>query len=347
VLRIGMDVTPAITGSTGIARYVTEVSDGLGAGAVVQRFAIGRGVIPAPSGTRHLRLPLRVVDRLWTSVGRPRLDTVLRHLTSVHASGPVLPPARCPVVAVVHDLAPLLHPELHPPRDVEQLRRYLRQLDRAAAVITVSATTADRLVGLCAPPIPVHVVPNGLSQLPPPVSPPLAGRPYVLAIGAPVPRKGFDALLRAVARLDDRDLAVAIVGPPGPDDAPLQDLAAQLGLDGRFHRAGPASLAELAGWYSSAAVVAAPSIDEGFGLPVIEALSLGTPVIASDIAAFREVSDGHARLVPVGDVAALAEAIADAVSRPSRDAEGMAHARQYSWSACTDRTLAVHRLVSA
>ena len=148
----------------------------------------------------------------------------MRGLTSVHASGPLLPPARCPVVAVVHDVAPLLHPDLHPPRDVDQLQRYVDQLYRASAIIAVSATTADRLVAL-ARPVRARARRGERSQrLPPPEAPVLVGRPYVLAIGAPVPRKGFDALLRAMARLDDPDLTVAIVGPPGPEDDRLRAL---------------------------------------------------------------------------------------------------------------------------
>ena len=347
MLRIGIDVTAAVTGSTGIARYVTEVARRLDHEVGVVRFAIGRGVHPPPPGTRHLRLPLRAFDRLWSTVDRPPVEALVGDLTSLHASGPLLPPSRRPTVAVVHDLAPLLHPELHPARDVGQLQRYVARLRRADAVIAVSGATGERIADTGVSAERIHVVPNGLTELPPPVAPPLAGRRFVLAVGAPVPRKGFDDLLRAVARLDDPELRVAIVGPTGPEDDELVRLAGALGIGDRVHRAGPVSLAELAGWYCTASVVAVPSIDEGFGLPVIEALSVGTPVVASDIGAFREVAGGHAQLVPVGDLDALAAALEAAAAGPRDDPAAVAHARRFSWDACAADTLAVHRLVAS
>jgi glycosyltransferase involved in cell wall biosynthesis len=352
VLRIGVDVTAAVTGRTGIARYVTEVADGLAqSGIDVARFAIGRGPHRAPPGTRHVRVPLRLVDQAWTRWQRPAIDRIVRGLDSVHASGPLLPPATTPLVAVVQDVAPLDHPTLHPARDVDQLRRYVADLDRADAVITISGATGTRLLEAGVAPDRLHVVPIGLSELPPPVRSPLAGRRYVLAVGAPVPRKGLDTVLRAVGRLADDDVAVALVGPPGSEDDALASLAASLGLGDRVHRAGPVTEAELAGWYADAAVLAAPSVDEGFGLTVIEALSLGIPVVVSDIPAFREVTGGHARFVPVGDVEALADALADALDEPTGPdgqlERATAHARGYTWAACAEATLAVHRLVAS
>ncbi|MBA2281414.1 MAG: glycosyltransferase family 4 protein [Acidimicrobiia bacterium] len=348
--RIAIDVTAAITGRTGIARYVLALADAIEAlpeAPTVARFAVGRALVEVPERTRHFPVPLRVVDRAWRAVAHPRVERITGLVDSVHASGPNLVPARAPVVAVVYDLAALDHPALHPARDVRQLRRYVEHLARADAVMAISATTADRLVASGVAPGRVHVAPIGRSPFPTAVDPPLAGRRYVLAVGAPVPRKGFDVLLRALARVDDPDLGLALIGPPGPEDDALAELAAALQLTDRVHRAGPVTEAELAGWYQHALVLAAPSVDEGFGLPLVEALALGTPVVATDIAVFREVTGRHALLVPLGDVDALAAALAEAADRPpsvvAQVALGTAHVAQYTWAACAAATVAVHR----
>ncbi len=350
--RIALDATATITGSTGIARYVHELSTALSQLAdapTIVPFALGRAAVPPVDGTRHVPVPLRAIDLVWRAARHPRVERLTGPVTSLHAAGPVLPPAGSPVVAVVHDLAPLDHPELHPRRDVEQLRRYVQALDRADAVIAVSRATADRLVAEGVDPAVVHVVPNGRTPLPEPGPSPLPGRRYVLAVGAPVPRKAYDVLLRAAALLAERDLTVAVVGPPGPSDDGLRALARELDLGHRYHRCGPVTDAELSSWYHHAAALAAPSVDEGFGLTLVEALAAGTPVVATDLPVFREVTGGHGTFVPVNDVDGLAAAIdgtiRDAGSTPARE-RGRDHVARYRWDACAAGTLAVHREVA-
>jgi glycosyltransferase involved in cell wall biosynthesis len=173
----------------------------------------------------------------------------------------------------------------------------------------------------------------------------------VLAVGAPVPRKGYALLLRAIARPSLRDVSLVVVGPPGTEDTNLASLAHELGVTERYVRAGEVSEARLAGWYAGAAALAAPSVDEGFGLPLVEAQSLGVPVVASDIAAHREVTAGTAALVPVGALDPLVEALVAAVDRDASVAAvvaaGRRNAARYTWKACAEATLAVHRLVTA
>lgn len=345
---IALDVTPAMTGRTGIARYVTELSAAMAAeGVDVRAFALGRPVLGVPPGARHLPVPLRVVDAVWRVGRRPRIERLVGPVSSVHASGPVLVPARAPVIGVVYDLAALDHPGLHPARDVHQLRRYVAALGRAAAVVAISGATASRLAALGVPADRLHAIPIGRTPFPPPVSPPLAAGSYVLAVGAPVARKGFDVAVRAMVAVPD--LRLAIVGHAGVEDERLTALAASVGVGDRLHRATDADDAALAGWYRDAAAVVVPSMEEGFGLPVIEAQAAGVPVVASDIEVFREVSGGHATLVPVGDHEALAGAVAESVAGgPSvrqRVEQGVANAQRFTWQACARATLAVHRAV--
>lgn len=349
-MRVALDMTPSITGATGIARYVEALARALGQrdDVEVAPFVVGRGAYPVPAGVRHLRVPLRVVGRSWRYGGPPTVERLVGRVDSTHASGTVLPSGRAPIVAVMFDVAGLDHPDLHPRRDVRQMEAYVRALPRAAAVVTISQATADALLGRGVPQELLHVIPLGASDLPPPLGPDWQ-RPYVLAVGAPVPRKSYDDLLRAVALLGRDDLTVVIVGPVGTEDPALERLAAELGLGDRYHRTGPVDDAHLAGWYGSAAAVAAPSVEEGFGLPILEAQRAGAPVVASDIAAHREVADGGATLVPVGAVQALAEAVEAAVAGGPSVAlavqRGRENAALYTWEACAEATLAVHRSV--
>lgn len=350
-ITVGIDVTSRITGATGIARYLDGLIAALGHhdDVILAPFAVGRGTYPIPAGVRHLRAPLRLVARSWRHGGPPTVERLVGSVDTVHASGSVLPTSRQPAIAVVHDLAGLDHPELHPPRDVAQLLAYVAALPRAAAVAAVSQATADALEARGVPHELLHVIPNGTPELPAPHDPGWT-RPYVLAVGAPVPRKGYDDLIRAVARLGKTDLTLVIVGPAGSEDPNLDQLAGTLGLGDRYHRAGRVDDALLAGWYQGAAALVAPSIDEGFGLPVLEAQRSGTPVVASDIAAHREISGAAATLVPARDANALAEAIEGAIARGAAIEEAVARGRhnaaRYTWDACAAATAAVHRSVA-
>ncbi len=350
-MTIGFDVTSTIAGATGVARYVREVATALEAlptPPVIRRFAVGRAVVDGGGDAHRFRVPLRLVARSWGVGGPPSVERMVGPVDTVHAAGPVLPTTRRPTVAVVHDVAALDHPEMHPRRSVAQLRRYLAGLDRVAAVVTGTQATADR-VSAMAPGATIHITPYGRTPLPAPDVPPLAGRPYVLAVGAPIPRKGYDDLLRAVARLDQPELQVALVGPEGSEDAALAELAGVLGLAERVHRVQAVSDAQLAGWYAAATIVAVPSIEEGFSLPVIEAQAQGVLVVASDIPVHREVAGSAAVLVAALDVPGLAEALeAGLGGDPALAAvasAGPANAARFTWEGCAAATAAVHQAV--
>jgi glycosyltransferase involved in cell wall biosynthesis len=350
-LTIGVDVTPTINGATGIARYVRELGralDGLPDAPVRRSFAVGRAQLPADAGVRHCRIPLRVLERSWARGGPPSVERLVGAVDTVHASGPALPSARAPIVAVVHDLAPIDHPDLHPARSVGQLRRYLAGLRRAAAVVVVSQATADRLDAEV-PGLAIHVTPNGVTPLPAPEIPPLAGRPYVLAVGTPVPRKAFHRLVAALPDLGP-EVGLVVVGAPGPTDTLLDELAAGHGVADRYHRVTAATDAELAGWYDAAAVVAVPSLEEGFSLPVVEAQRRGVPVVASDLPVHREVGGTAAAFVRGDDGGTWAEALREALlggaSVDGRVAAGRVNADRFDWRRAAAATLAVHRGVA-
>jgi glycosyltransferase involved in cell wall biosynthesis len=166
-------------------------------------------------------------------------------------------------------------------------------------------------------------------------------------VGTLEPRKGHDLLLRAVAEDGFDDLAIVFAGPPAGRDAELRSLAQELGLADRLTILGRVDDAVLAGLYARAQVFCMPSLGEGFGLPVLEALAAGTPVVASDLPAIREVAGDAAVLVAPGDVAALAAGLGSAVSDgPLRERlcrRGRDRAATFTWEATAEATVRAYR----
>ena len=354
-LRVAFDVTPVISGRTGIARYVTQVGEALERTDVeLRRFAIGRSAFPAPLSTRRLPVPAKVVYGWWRALPWPPVERLFRGEGDpqlVHATGPLTPATRLPLVVTVHDIAAVRHPELHPARHVRQQRSQLGTLNRAAAILTVSQATADDLAAFGVAPERLVVAPLGISPLPPPAPvPDLDGRaPYLLTVGETAARKGYGVLLAALARLDP-GIELVMAGPPAGDEQRLTSLAAQLGIANRLRRLGPVSDAALAGLYRGALALCFPSIAEGFGLPLLEAMVSGTPIIASDIPPSRELA-GPAAIYVANDAAGWADAIAVVASddslRRRLAAAGRERGPSFTWERTAARTEDAYRLALA
>jgi glycosyltransferase involved in cell wall biosynthesis len=220
-------------------------------------------------------------------------------------------------------------------------------LTRAAAVIAVSQSTADALFELGVDRQRVHVAPNGLSGLPDPVEPPIPPGPFVLVVGTLEPRKGHDVLLRAAARHPTDDFRLVFAGADSGRSADIHALAAQLGVADRLILLGRVDDARLAGLYRDATLLCLPSLAEGFGLPVLEAMAFGLPVLASDLPAIREVTGGAAVLAPPGDVEGLAEAMSrllgDQRLRSRLSELGPPRASLFSWEAAAEATVHAYR----
>ncbi len=169
---------------------------------------------------------------------------------------------------------------------------------------------------------------------------------YLAFVGTLEPRKGLDALLRALAT--EGSARLVVVGPSGWGDVSVTDLVAKTGIDpSRVLALGRLDDADLASVLSAATALVVPSIDEGFGLPVLEAMSLGVPVIHSVAPALLEVAGGHGIAVDVHSARGtidLAEAItglSDAQLRRDLASRGRARAAQFSWAASAERLAAI------
>lgn len=347
-LRVAFDVTPAIAGRTGVARYVNQLAAALERqGTELRRFAVGRVSFPPPPGTRRLAIPARWMVPWWRAVPWPSAERLAGGADLVHATGLLIPPTRRPLVVTVHDIAAVLHPHLHPSRDVRQMQTQLAALERAAAVLAVSEATARDLMALGVAPERLVVAPLGVTPLP--QAEPVSGLPsrYVLTVGETSPRKGYDVLLHALSRLE-QDVSLVMAGPPAGDEQRLRSLAATLGVSTRLTRLGAVTDAALAGLYRGAVALCFPSIAEGFGLPVLEAMAMGLPLVARDIPVVRELAGAGALYVQGDGADAWAQAIdtlvRDAALRERLAATAATRAASYSWERTATATVEAYQL---
>jgi glycosyltransferase involved in cell wall biosynthesis len=366
-MRVGLDATPLLGSPTGVGRYVAGLAGGLAARAEVEEITLvpfswrGTAGLPAvaPTGLRircgRRRAPARLLQAAWARVPWPPVEWLAGRVDVFHATNYVAPPARRAAgVVTVHDLTYLRFPDMVTAATARYERLVPRALARGAIVCTPTAAVAaevaetyrlapERLVVT-----PLGVEPAWRSATPPdPAWLAARGLPerYLLFVGSREPRKNLPTLLAAYREL--RSVLpdappLVLVGPPGWGAA--LDLA---GLPaGAVLTPGYLPAAELVGVVAGAALLAFPSWYEGFGLPALEALACGTPVVAADLPALREVLGGQAELVPPGEVAALADALArvlkDPGGEPARVAR-RARAARFTWEACAGATLDAYR----
>jgi glycosyltransferase involved in cell wall biosynthesis len=365
-MRIAIDARLWAEPRSGIGRYTRSLTESLLRLAPEERWIlyVDRPPGPTPAGVevRCLPWPQRLVWSLWHA---PR-DLRRRPVDVFHGVTGFELPGRGPwaLVTTVHDLVPWRLPHLVPPRHRWAVRGLLGgALRRAARVIAVSETTrAELLARYRLPPGRVVVVPEAAAPHFVPPSPPAVAatrarygldRPYVLFVGFLEPKKNLGVLLEAVVRLQRAGLwgetELVVVGAPGWGPDPAQRAHA-LGLDDAVRFVGPAPDADLPALYGGALAFAFPSLWEGFGLPALEAMAAGAPVVASNRGALPEVTAGAALLVepePAPFTEALGRLLAEPALRERLRAAGLARAAAFSWERTARETLAVYRAAVA
>ena len=322
-----------------LLRELAEVDHGMRLVAVARREEV------VPPGVESFVLPARSrVERLGWSL--PRALNALRPRLA-HFQYVIPPLYRGRAVVMVHDLSFERLPQLMSYGDRLALRTLVPpSVRRADRVLTVSEwSRADIVDCYGLDPEKVVVTGGGLDPAFTHTGDRPDRPPYLLFVGALQPRKGPVVALEALARLS-ADLQLVMVGPVKRGLEEVREAMDRLDLTSRVEMAGYVSQEALAGLYRGAACMILPSHYEGFGLPVLEAMASGTPVVATTAGAIPEVAGNAAVLVPPGD----AEALADGVRRALEDrdrlvAAGLERARRFRWASVARRTLAVYREV--
>lgn len=363
-VRVLIDYRPALRAPTGVGEFVHQLAAALAAPddgeansaadpVHVTLFSsswkdrLGRpGTAPLPSGvaTVDRRIPVRLLNLAWHRAEWPPIEALTgQQFDVVHSPHPLLLPSRTAAqVVTIHDLDFLDHPE----RVSHEIRRdypalVRRHARRASQVVVPSRYTAGQVARrLDIPPDAISLCWNGPPDWTPRAAPPRRG--HLLFVGTLAPRKNVGRLLAAYAQLlrtrDDLPELV-IAGSAGDDRSGSECLRAleEPPLAGRVHRTGYVTKLALKELYTNACALVLPSLDEGFGLPALEAMTLGVPVIASTRGALPEVVGDAGLLVNPTDTDVLASTIArlldDHGLAATCTARGIARARSFSWQA--------------
>ncbi len=341
------------------------IGRGRGAADSVEVFTSSWKDRPDPADCRDLgdrvrvvdrRIPVRWLNAAWHRLGWPPVEWVTgRTYDVVHSPAPLLLPSRHAAgVVTIHDLDFLSHPE----RTRAEMRHaypalVARHAAAADAVIVVSehvAEKASRLLHI--DPDRISVCPHGIPHwAPTPRCEP--GNPsggYVLFLGTLEPRKNVDGLLAAYAALIARRPdapPLRLAGAVVPGSETWREAIARPPLAGRVDYHGYVQDSERQAVYGGARLLVLPSFDEGFGMPVVEAMSLGIPVVASTRGALPEVSGGAAVLVDPEDVSGMSRAMERVIFDPAlarrMGEDGLRRAASFSWARAAELTRAAYQ----
>jgi glycosyltransferase involved in cell wall biosynthesis len=304
-----------------------------------------------PIPVRQLPLPREVLYETWHRWARPLVERATGPVDVVHATGVAVPGTRSPLVVTINDLAFLEDPSRATRHGLRFFRRATELARRRATlVVCPSQATIDECVGAGFEPECLRLVPLGVDVRA--ASGDDVARvtrqygvaaPYVLFVGTIEPRKNLPRVIRAFERVGRRDLQLVLVGPTGWNEDVAPGVAA---LGERARALGFVPRRDLGALYAGATAFVYPSLREGFGLPVLEAMAQGTPVVTSSVTATAEVAADAALLVDPFDVDAITAALDrvvtdDDLARRLGDA-GRARAATFPWSTTAAMTLDVY-----
>jgi glycosyltransferase involved in cell wall biosynthesis len=368
-MNFGLDVRPSLARPTGVGTYVLGLVDRLPALAPDDAFYLFSASLKERYPVRswpanvHLvgrRLPVGGLNLAWNRLGWPPLDRLVgAPLDLVHSPHPLLIPARrARHIVTIHDLFFLKHPEMTGAeirRDYGDLvREHARVADGVLCVSEYTAREAHTLLGI--PPEKVGVTPLGVDPLfreVPPAAQVAATlnrlrlpRGAILYVGSDEKRKNLVSLVMAYLNLAGRrrEVPPLVLAGPGSSWAQGGDrVGPQIRATGYLPRD------DIRALMAASSLLVLPSLEEGFGLPVVEAMAAGLPVVCSRGSALEEVAGGAATLVDPGDAGALTQAIERLLDDPAQAAasrrRGLERSQRFDWQDTARRTIAFYRTV--
>ena len=377
-MRIALDGQPLLAPLAGVGQYTRQLIHALARVGPSHHYYV---VAPRPlraltrSRVRLARFPEPNVTRVipgWWSTLRARAERRLGRDPEMrrgadppgdifHATNHMFPfPLRTArTVLTIHDLTILLFPEFHPPKRLALMGPALVPAARRAdRIVASSACTRDDVLKLLpVEPARVVVVPGGIDPIfePKPAAEvdarlaPLGLRAgeYVLFLGTIEPRKNLGRLLHAVERAGSEIGPLVLAGERGWNNAGIRHAVARLARDGRVRDLGYVPDDLRVALYAGARVFVYPSLYEGFGMPPLEAMACGTPVLTSNVSSLPEVMGDAALFVDPEDVSALASGLTrlwrDEALRADLRARGLVRAREFSWDRTARLMLDVYR----
>jgi glycosyltransferase involved in cell wall biosynthesis len=348
-LRLAIDTGPLYGHRTGVAVAVDgmmrclQQRDEL----TIEPYLVSFRSAPL-AGHRRLPVPGIVASHLWSRMDRPRADRWLRDVDVVHGTNYVAPPTGLPTVISVYDCWFLAHPELATPIVRRAGSTLRRAVERGAWIHASSDATAqtardllqtDRVVTIHLGPPPA---PAAAGELPTPtIADRLAGRQFVVSIATEERRKALPVLVEAfgLVAADDPAIHLALAGAAGTETDEITKAIDHLPppIGARVHRLGPVDEPTKHWLIRHASTLAYPSLDEGFGFPILESQLAGTPVVASAAGAIPEIAGSAAVLVdghrPEDFAAGLRRMLASGVDRLGYIEAGYRNAGRFSWDA--------------
>jgi glycosyltransferase involved in cell wall biosynthesis len=367
-VQIGLDIGPVSRRRSGVGNYCFHLLEALlriapehnykGFAAGIRRLDLE----PFWGRVSFVRLPVptRMLYRIWSALGAPAVDTLSGGLDLFHATNFFLPPTRSARrILTIHDLAFVVEPAWCSPRVVGPFTRGVRRFaaDADHVIADSEATRRDIIALLEVPPEKVSAIPLACASEFRPLPRTKAAdvirtryaryrlsTPYVLFVGTLEPRKNLVGLVLGFAKVASQiPHRLVLAGPLGWNTDELFATIDGLGLSNRIVRPGYIAEADLPALYAAADVFVLPSHYEGFGLPVLEAMACGCPVVVADNSSLPEVAGNAAIYCRAGEPETIGSAILEVLTNDARRSDliqhGLTQAAKFSWDSTARATL--------
>jgi len=361
-LKVAIDVTPILGNRTGVGNVVNSLVAGLATrpeldvtGVVVSYSGRSNLAEKLPEGVKplHVKFPARIAHIMWLKMDRPAISG----FDVVHGPNYVVPP--CPKaseIVTIHDLTAWRYPRLlnHDNQQFGDL--VARAIGRGAHIHAVSNFVGNEVHEyLDIEEDRIHVIPNGYDPSligDKSAGKKIVGNDYVLAVGTIEPRKDYPSLVRAMKEVWEiyPEIKLVVAGSDGWGVESFNSAVAECNATDKIIRLGYITEKAKVDLLAGAELLAYPSLYEGFGLPILEAMANETPVVATQVGAIPEVAGDAAVLVPAKSSNALAAAMLDVLEKPDvrehlKEA-GLHRVKNYSWENSIDQMLNLYQKIA-